>query len=86
MHSVHRSGKRVIIAVVKLVALRCHSGMSHDDIGIFVKMQVNFVSGERSLVYRKLTVVVKGIASCVSSTLLAFLGKNTKQLLTLLRI
>lgn len=86
MSSVHCSGKRVIITVVKLIALGSHSGMSHDNIAVIMQVQVHFVSGERTLEYRQLAIVVKGIASCVSSSLLAFLGKNTEQLLTLLRI
>ena len=45
-----------------------------------------FVSSEWTLENRQFSIVVKGIASCVSSALLAFLSKHTKQLLTLLRI
>ena len=80
------SRERVIIAIIELVTLRCHSGVSHDDIGIFVKMQVHFVSGEWTFVNCEFAVVVECVASSVSSALLAFLGKNTKQLFTLLRI
>ena len=80
------AGERVVVSVIKLVTLRCHSGVAHDDIGIFVKMQVHFVSGERTLENRQLAIVVECVAGSVGSALLAFLGKNTKQLFTLLRI
>ena len=80
------AGERVVVAVIKLVTLRCHSGMSHDDVGIIVQMQMYFVSSERALVNCEFAVVVECVASSVSSALLAFLGKNTKQLFTLLRI
>ena len=86
MRSVHHSGKRVIIAVIELVALRCHSGMPHDYIGIIVQAQMYFVSGERTLEYRQLAIVVECVADSVGSALLAFFGKHTKQLFTLLRI
>ena len=67
MRSVHRSGERVIIAVIKLVSLSSHSGMSHDNIAVIMQAQMYFMSGERTLEYRQLAIVVKGIASCVSS-------------------
>mgnify|MGYP006972492148 CR=1 FL=1 len=86
MSSIHRSGKRVVVAVIELVALGCHSSMSHDYIGIFVQAQMYLMSGKRTLENRHFAVMVKGKASSVGSALLAFLGKNTKQLLTLLRI
>ena len=68
----------VIIAIIELVALSSHSGTSHDNIAVIMQVQVHFVSGERTLEYRQLAIVVKGIASCVSSSLLALLGKHTK--------
>ena len=86
MSSVHRSRERMVIAIIEFVTLRCHSGVSHYDIGIIVQFKVNLMSGKRTLEYRQLAIVVKSIASCVSSSLLAFLGKHTKQLFTLLRI
>ena len=76
----------MIVSVIKLIALSSHSGMSHDNIAVIMQAQMHFMSGKRTLVNRQLAIVVKGIASCVSSAHLAFLGKNTKQLLTLLRI
>jgi hypothetical protein len=78
--------KRVIVSVIKLIALSSHSGMSHDNIAVIMQAQMYFMSGKRTLVNRQLAIVVKGIASCVSFSLLAFIGKNTKQLFTLLRI
>ena len=86
MSSVHCSRKRVVISVIKLIALGSHSGVSHDNVGIIMQPEMNLMSSEWTLENCQLAIVVKGIASCVSSTLLAFLGKNTKQLFTLLRI
>ena len=86
MHSVHRSGKRVVVSVIKLITLRCHSGVPHDNIRIIMQSKMNLMSGKRTFENRQFTVVVECVSGCISSTLLAFLGKNTKQLLPLLRI
>ena len=47
---------------------------------------MNLMSSEWTLEYRQLAIMVKGVSGSVGSTLLAFLGKHTKQLFTLLRI
>ena len=86
MRSVHCSGKRVIITVVKLIALGSHSGVSHYDIGIIVQAQVHFVSGERTLVNCEFTIVVECIAGCVCASFLTLLRKYAKQIFTLLCI
>ena len=86
MHSVYYSGKRVVVAVIQLVTLGRHSGMPHDNVGIFVNMQVNFVSSVRALVNCKFAIMIKCVSGCISSALLALLGEHAKQLLTLLRI
>ena len=76
----------MVITVIKLVALRCHSGVSHYDIGIIVQAQVHFVSSIRTLVNCEFAIVVECVTSSIGSSLLALLGKHTKQLLSLLRI
>ncbi len=86
MSSVYRTGEWVVVAVIKLVSLRCHSGVSHDDVGIIVQMQMYFVSSVRTFVNCELAIVIKGVSGSVCASFLALLGKNTKQLLTLLRI
>lgn len=82
MHSVYYSGEWVIVAVIQLVTLGRRPGVSHDDIGIFVKMQVNFVSSERTLVNCEFAIVVKRVASSVSASFFTLLRKYAKQLLT----
>ena len=86
MRSVHHSRKRVIIAVVELVSLRCHSGVSHYDIAILMQSEMNLVSGIGALVNREFAIVIKGVAGSVCASFLTLLGKHTKQLFTLLRI
>ena len=44
------------------------------------------MSGVRALVNCKFAVVIECVAGSVCASFLTFLGKNTKQLLTLLRI
>ena len=60
--------------------------MSHDNIAVIMQAQMYFMSGVRALVNCKFAAVIECISGSVGSALLAFLGKNTKQLLTLLRI
>ena len=86
MSSVHHSGKRVIIAVIELVSLSSHSGVSHDDIAVIMQTQMYIVSGVRTLVNRHLTIVIECVAGSIGSALLAFLRECMKQLFTLLRI
>ena len=64
--------KRVIVSVIKLVTLRCHSGVSHDNIAVIMQVQMYFVSGERTLENRQFAIVIKSIACCIGSALLAF--------------
>ena len=73
----------MIIAIIEFVTLCCHACMSHDDVGIIVQAQVHFVSGERTLEYRQLAVVIECVSGCVGSALLAFLREYTKQFFTL---
>ena len=84
VRTIHNSGERVVVAVVELVALRCHASMSHDDIRILAQLQVNIVSGKRALVNGKLASRVIREAGCVSSALLAFLREHTQDFLALL--
>ena len=51
----------MIVAVVKLVSLRCHSGVSHDYIGIIVQPEMNLVSSVRALVNYEFVVVIECI-------------------------
>ena len=67
------AGERVIVAVVKLVSLRCHSGMTHYDISVLAEFQVNIVSGKRALENREFATGVIREACGISSALLAFL-------------
>ena len=77
---VHYSGERVVITVIKLVSLGSHSGMPYDNIAVLVQPEMNLMSGIGALVNRKFAVVVECVSGSVGSTLLAFLGKYTKQL------
>ena len=86
MHSVYYSGERVVVTVIEFVTLRCHSGVSHYNIAVLVQSEMYLMSGIGTLEYRQLAIVVECVAGSIGSALLAFLGKYTKQLLTLLRI
>ena len=48
--------------------------------------EMNFMSGERALINCKFSVVIECVTSSIGSSLLAFLGKHTKQFFTLLRV
>ena len=71
MRSVYYSRKWVIIAVIKLVSLGSHSGVSHNNIAVLVQSKVYLVSGVGTLVNRHLTVVVECVAGSVCASLLA---------------
>ena len=59
MCSVHHSGKRVFIAIIKFVSLGSHLGVPHDYIRIIVQSEMNLMSGVSALVNRKIAVVVE---------------------------
>ena len=61
----------MVVAVIELVALSCHSGVSHDNIAVLVQSEMYLVSSVRALENRQFAIVVECIAGSIGSALLA---------------